>query len=639
MRFFCSQHEVSFSVEPSLRIRCDVGAHDLGKEFPKEDFWEYCCQCQNFWPSELSQTHHAQEQCRVCRQPVSNLYLCDRCGAMTRDSAGSPKRRRFTIAPGGGYVLQHTPGEEPRPACPGCLLPPQSPVRMHQCETLELTFATARSRCPFCQEPVVEPPSFPCTVEEYLRRTRVGKVRVRSNLLSGVLVEDEEGELVLIAKGTGTDLTILLPQMPRLLTRQEYHLHLETYYHCDKVSAGEIWITYPAVVDKVEGGWKLREVGHLELRNGDAGKQKEKEVAVPPPAPAPPTAVKVEVPTQTPPVAVAAAAASTCPQCGAPVDPDSHTCPLCRSDIGSRDAAADAPLNEPSAEPDLNVVESVKKKRRSGVVAAVGIIIVSLVIFAVYLWRGDSLEARLDRAINSGNLLAPPGRSAYDLYQQLKSSGNNASVLRKVEAKLLPLLTQRAQNTITSFAQVGTKEPSIPEWEETAKILAWATEIKPDDQGLAARHIYCTGRIAYLQDNKDEALRLWKRAGDMDRTWAVPVNGAGLIHNERREYSVARPYFREAMSRDPDWAVPYNNLGTSYFFERKYDEAESFYRQAVEHAPRWARPHAWLGDIARLRKDYSGAAHEYEIVLDANSIGTSNMNLDKIREELARMRR
>lgn len=630
MRFFCSQHEISFSVEPSSRIRCDVGAHDLGKEFPKEDFWEYCCRCQNFWPSELSHTHHAEEPCRVCRQPVLNLYLCDRCGVMTRDSAGSTKRPRFTIAPGGGQVLQHTPGEEPRPGCPGCLLPPQTPVRMHQCETLELTFATARAHCPFCLEPVVEPPSFPCTVEEYLRRTRVGKVRVKNNLLSDMLVEDEEGDLVLIAKGRDTDRSILLPQMPRLMSKQEYHLHLETYYRCDKVAAGEIWITNPAVVDPVEGGWKLREAGRLELRNGDGSKQKD--------APAPPDAVvQMEVPTQPPPQSQAA---STCPQCATPIEPGSHDCPLCRAEFGSSEAPLDAPVNEFSPEPELNlVVESVATKKRTGLIAGIiGIIVVTLVGFGVYLSLANSLEAKLDHAIESGNLLAPPGRNAYELYQQLKRDGNSASALRKAEAKLLPLLTQRAQSALTSFAQVGTKEPSIPEWEETGRILEWATEIKPDDQTLAARRLYCTGRIAYLQDNKDEAYRLWKRAGEMDSTWALPVNGVGLIHSERREYSTARPYFREAVRRDPDWAVPYNNLGTSYFFEKKYDEAESFYQQAVEHAPRWARPHAWLGDIARLRKDYSAAAQEYELVLDANATGTSNMNLDKIRGELERMR-
>jgi Tfp pilus assembly protein PilF len=101
----------------------------------------------------------------------------------------------------------------------------------------------------------------------------------------------------------------------------------------------------------------------------------------------------------------------------------------------------------------------------------------------------------------------------------------------------------------------------------------------------------------------------------------------------------ARPYLLEAVRRDPSWAVPYNNLGTSFYYTKEYATAAGYYRKAADRAPDWARPHAWLGDIAMRQKDYATAEREFEQVLSPSAVGASEMNLDKIKQELARARR
>jgi len=260
------------------------------------------------------------------------------------------------------------------------------------------------------------------------------------------------------------------------------------------------------------------------------------------------------------------------------------------------------------------------------------------VVGVAYKFSGNALEGKLDEAIIKGNLLAPPGANSYELYHQLKLGGVSPTRLREFEDRLLPLVTARPQQLLAEFTRIGGKEASIAEWDDAAKLLAWANEMKPNDSGLSARAAYCAGRSAYLANRKDEAMELWKRASDLDRTWALPSNGVGLIYNERKDYSNARGYLFEATRRNPDWAVPYNNLGTSYFYERDYEQAESFYNQAVARDSRWARPHAWLAAIAMQRKDYGRAVQEFEGVLDANATGTENIDLTKIREQLERAR-
>jgi len=76
-------------------------------------------------------------------------------------------------------------------------------------------------------------------------------------------------------------------------------------------------------------------------------------------------------------------------------------------------------------------------------------------------------------------------------------------------------------------------------------------------------------------------------------------------------------------------------MGTAYYMQRNYYEAKGFYQKATQLAPRWARPHSWLGDIAMKEQDYNTAIAEFTQTLDANATGTKNMDLEKIRRQLA----
>jgi tetratricopeptide (TPR) repeat protein len=265
--------------------------------------------------------------------------------------------------------------------------------------------------------------------------------------------------------------------------------------------------------------------------------------------------------------------------------------------------------------------------------------IIALLVSGVVYWSNrDSAERKLEEAIENGNLLSPPGDNAYELYNQLKRDGASPHTLAGFNEKLLPLLTSRPQKVLYDFATPGSKEPTIAVWEDMSKRLSWASTIKPDDGRLAASASYCAGRIAYLNNRKDDALQLWNRAGDQDPSWAMPLNGVGLIYNERKDYSTARQYLYEAVRREPNWALPYNNLGTSFYYEKDYSQAELYYQKAVERAPRWARPHAWLGDIAMRQNYYDRAVEEFQLVLEFAQTEATTLDLGQIRQRLEQAR-
>jgi tetratricopeptide (TPR) repeat protein len=277
-------------------------------------------------------------------------------------------------------------------------------------------------------------------------------------------------------------------------------------------------------------------------------------------------------------------------------------------------------------------------KRIRWIAAAVSVVICVAVCFAAYRLLRNSSEKKLDQAIARGDLLTPPGTSAYDLYHQLKREGAGSDKLKKFEDKLLPLLTLRPQQLLEEFSQVGAKEPAQQEWGDAAKLLSWASEISPNDSLINAQATYCSGRLAYLLGRKDEALSAWKHSLDLDSSWAMPSNSIGLLYSERKEFQKARVHLLEAARRNPNWAVPYNHLGTAHFYQKRYEPAIKYYNQAVAKDPHWAQPHAWLATIAMQQKQYAVAILEFEKVLDPAATGPGAINFKQIREQLENAR-
>lgn len=116
-----------------------------------------------------------------------------------------------------------------------------------------------------------EEPEFPVSAVDYLgKMDRYANV-VRPDFQNGILVNDPDGrgELVLIRDSRSFDDNrplFVVPRATQFQTKQDFYTYYQKYYNCDKPSAGDVWIIGPAVVEKVAGGWQLREKGMLEVR-------------------------------------------------------------------------------------------------------------------------------------------------------------------------------------------------------------------------------------------------------------------------------------------------------------------------------------------------------------------------------------
>lgn len=118
---------------------------------------------------------------------------------------------------------------------------------------------------------LIDEPEFPVSAFDYLgKMDRFANV-VRPDFQNGILVNDPDGngELVLIQDPGLRDDTrplFVIPRATQFHTKQDFYTYYQKYYDCVKPSAGDVWIIGPAVVEKVTGGWQLREKGMLEIR-------------------------------------------------------------------------------------------------------------------------------------------------------------------------------------------------------------------------------------------------------------------------------------------------------------------------------------------------------------------------------------
>jgi len=192
--------------------------------------------------------------------------LCDHCRVTAIDSDVENKKKKFTIPRTSEGSL----------VCPGCLNFPTAPLIEHYCRDLSFSFQTNRALCPFCEETIVPLPSFPTLAAEFL--TSLGssdKLTVGFDILeidNNRLVPTPDGEFLLIGNGSSHSSPIVLPKRTQFTANRDYQLYSEIY-DCQEPGVGSVRILSPAVVEKLGGGWFLKERGRLEIVT--PGKSKE----------------------------------------------------------------------------------------------------------------------------------------------------------------------------------------------------------------------------------------------------------------------------------------------------------------------------------------------------------------------------
>jgi hypothetical protein len=119
----------------------------------------------------------------------------------------------------------------------------------------------------FYAAPKVE---LPMAADKFLSHLGGPQQIVKADWLKNLLVKDPEGRgsLVLVRDPSvpGSQL-LVVPRAARFQTMEDFYNYYEQFYECARPGAGEVWLVAPAIVEGVDGGWRLLEKGELEVKS------------------------------------------------------------------------------------------------------------------------------------------------------------------------------------------------------------------------------------------------------------------------------------------------------------------------------------------------------------------------------------
>jgi hypothetical protein len=202
VQVYCPRHDAHIEAFVAGRVVCvKDDEHVLAERFPAEAFWEYCCDCERFYPLELAREKREKDglpadYCLACERDLIRHYVCAECNVISHKSREMERGRGLFSISATGLV---------RPSCPGCMTARPTSVLEHVCPRLFIGFTTARAACPFCKEPIAPEPYVAGLLTEGEGGAALTVVALaESETLPAVRVGVEhEGEASAVAVGEG----------------------------------------------------------------------------------------------------------------------------------------------------------------------------------------------------------------------------------------------------------------------------------------------------------------------------------------------------------------------------------------------------------------------------------------------------
>ena len=96
------------------------------------------------------------------------------------------------------------------------------------------------------------------------------------------------------------------------------------------------------------------------------------------------------------------------------------------------------------------------------------------------------------------------------------------------------------------------------------------------------------------QGNKQESIRLAKKAAQLAPLWSWPLNFIGSVYYSAKNDS-SLYYLDQAISINPHDFMPYDNLGNLYYESADYDKAIANYQKSIAQYSRYKYTHYNLG--------------------------------------------
>ena len=123
------------------------------------------------------------------------------------------------------------------------------------------------------------------------------------------------------------------------------------------------------------------------------------------------------------------------------------------------------------------------------------------------------------------------------------------------------------------------------------------------------------GDQAWKSGELDKALMNYVQAASLDRKSALPLLRMASIHEQRKEWPLARQAFEEALKRSPDNAAAQERYGFLLLREGTLDKSDQAFNAALKIDANRGRAVMGLGLAAQRRRDFDAARTHFDAAL------------------------
>ncbi len=192
-----------------------------------------------------------------------------------------------------------------------------------------------------------------------------------------------------------------------------------------------------------------------------------------------------------------------------------------------------------------------------------------------------SLVTQLKARLDAGRVLGPDG--AWEFY---RSNTFPAGEQAAATSLLTATLERIGQACVGDYVQSTATGPKRLLLEGAVDAYERLKMLRPNDQGLEARQIFCRGRLQIAQRQFAEAVVTLQAAIKLDPGFACAYNALGVALGKLNRAKEARQAFDMAAKLTPEWALPPFQIASQYIAAGDLKGARPYLEKAVAYNPR-----------------------------------------------------
>ncbi|HLG16685.1 MAG TPA: tetratricopeptide repeat protein [Blastocatellia bacterium] len=218
------------------------------------------------------------------------------------------------------------------------------------------------------------------------------------------------------------------------------------------------------------------------------------------------------------------------------------------------------------------------------------------------------LILQLEVALSSGRLIEPRNDNAWDAYQALIQDRSAASDTARLKPVLVAALITSGRRIVNGDVRSDNVADKVDDFRRAGQMFARARSLAPENTEIGRLEKLSAAEALISLQFYDEAERAL--AAFQGSSLATAENALGLVHLGRLDTYQAERAFKRACEMDPSWASPHYNLALLYR-NHKNDSALLEFERAAALDPANPSLATALGDELFSRQQWQKSAEAY----------------------------